>query len=114
MQKVPFIDRDVVLRIVKPYPEARNHVYTGRVIAYDEGFVAIDGSVLHFGRPTTEDPTGGFKKSPRAIRWVPKERIQYIRQLPEGIDPFDPEQFEITAVGGVSTSAADRPDLLPE
>ena len=106
--------KNIILRIVKPYPEARNHVYTGRVVAYDEGFVAIDGSVLHFGRATTEDPTGGFTKSDRAIRWVPKERIQYIRQLPEGIDPFDPEQFEITAAGGISTRAADRPDLLPE
>ena len=64
MQKVPFLDRNVVLRIVKPYPQARNHVYTGRVVDYDGNFVVVDGCVLHFGRPSAEDPAGGLTTSP--------------------------------------------------
>lgn len=107
-------NRNMILRIVKPYPEARNHVYTGHVVDWDEGFLAIDGCVLSFGRPSTEDPSGGLTVSQREVRWVPRERIQYVRELPEAIDPFNAEQFQITPEGKVTHSESPRPDLLPE
>ena len=106
--------RKIILRIVKPYPQARNHVYTGNVVDWDEGFLAIDGCVLSFGRPTTEDPSGGLTISQREVRWVPRERIQYLRELPEEIDPFNVEHFQVTAEGKVTHAATARPDLLPE
>jgi hypothetical protein len=107
-----FVHRNVILRIVKPYPDARNHVYMGRVVGYDGRFVAIDGSVLHFGRATVDDPTGGLTTSARAVRWVALQRIEYVLELPEGVDPFDPTKLNVTAQGSVSF--ADRPDLLPD
>lgn len=107
--------RNVILRIVKPYQGAKNHVYTGRIVDWEEGFLAIDGCVLNFGRPSTEDPTGGLTVSPREVRWVPRERIQYLRELPDDVDPYDATGFQLTAEGNVREVGADmRPDLLPE
>ena len=106
--------RKIILRIVKPYPEARNHVYTGIAVDWEEGFLAIDGRVLSFGRPSTEDPTGGLTVSQREVRWVPRERIQYMRELPDEIDPFDVAHFSVTPEGKVTHSTTPRPDLLPE
>ena len=108
-----FVNRNVVLRIVKPYPEARNHVYTGVLTAYDGKFVEIDGCVLHFGRASVDDPTGGLTKSPRAVRWVSLQRVEYIRELPKGMDPFDPEHLKVAEDGSLDYSAGERPDLLP-
>ena len=114
MEKIAFIDRQVLLRIVKPYHEARNHIYAGQVIDYDGNFVCLDCSVLHFGRATSDDPTGGLTTSTRAKRWVALPRIEYIRELPKGMDPFDPDKFNVAADGGIDLSAFDRPDLLPD
>ena len=114
MQKGPFLDRNVVLRIVKPYPEARNHVYTGHVLDYDGNFVVVDGCVLHFGRPSAEDPAGGLTKSTRAVRWVALQRVEYIRELPDGMDPFEVDKLKVSADGSIEYQALDRPDLLPD
>ncbi len=108
-----FVESNVILRIVKPYVQARNHIYTGKVLAKDDRFVLVDGCVFHFGRPSAEDPTGGLTISKRARRWVPIERIQYLRELPAGVDPFQPHLFRITADGNITSSDV-RPDLLPE
>jgi len=109
-----FLNRNVLLRCVKPYPSARNHVYTGRIIAYDGHFVALDGIVMHFGHPTVDDPTGGLTRSPRAVRWVALQRIEYLRELPEGVDPYEPEHIQVGSQGALEITAASRPDLLPE
>ena len=114
MQKVPFMDRNVVLRIVKPYPQARNHVYTGRVVDYDGNFVVIDGCVLHFGRPSAEDPAGGLTTSTRAVRWVALQRVEYICELPDEMDPFEVTKLTVSADGSIEYPALDRPDLLPD
>jgi len=106
-------DRNILLRIAKPYPEAHNHIYTGRITDYDRTFLEVDGCVLNFTRPTTEDPTGGLTISPRAIRWIPVERVQYIRQLTPGTDPFDPEAMRITEEGNIVPTSLNRPDELP-
>ncbi|MHC4669025.1 MAG: hypothetical protein ACYTFD_11525 [Planctomycetota bacterium] len=106
------MNRDVLIRIVKPYPVARNHIYTGRVIGYDGRFVMVDGCVLHFGRPSVDDPTGGLTTSSRAIRWVALQRIEYIRELPEGTDPFAPEKLRVATDGSFDYGALERPDLL--
>jgi len=108
-----FVGRNVILRITKPYQQARNHIYTGKVLARDDRFVLMDGCVFHFGRPSAEDPAGGLTVSRRAQRWVPIDRIQYLRELPPAVDPFRPELFRITADGNIE-SGAGRPDLLPE
>lgn len=107
-------NKNVILRIVKPYPEARNHVYTGCIVGWDGNLLMIDGCVLNFGRASSEDPTGGLTISQRAVRWVPRERIQYFRELPEDVDPFDAGNFEVTLEGNVSHTGTARPDLLPE
>jgi len=112
--KRDFVGCNVIVRIVKPYPGARNHVYTGKVVDYDGRFVALDGGVLHFGKPTVDDPTGGLTTSPRAVRWLALQRIEYIRELPEGMDPFKPDKFNVSADGSIAFKAIDRPDLLPE
>jgi hypothetical protein len=114
MEKVSFLDRNIVLRVVKPYPEAKNHIYTGRAVDYDGRFVAIDGHVLNFGRPSADDPTGGLTISERAIRWVALQRVEYIRELPEGIDPFKPAEIDVSVDGNIRYHATDRPDLIPE
>jgi hypothetical protein len=106
--------KNVILRVVKPYTEARNHIYTGTVVHCDEGWIGVDGVVFNFGRPTTEDPSGGLTVSPRAIRWLPYGRVQYLRELEEGADPFNPDAFELTEDGRLRFAASDRPDLLPD
>ena len=114
MSEPQFVDRAVVIRIVKPYPEARSHIYLGKVVAYDGRFIGIDGCVLHFGRATLEDPTGGLTTSGRAVRWVFRDRVEYILELPDGMDPYDPEQLTVSPDGSLKASLADRPDLLPD
>jgi len=106
--------QNIILRIDKPYPQARNHIYTGKVVSYDDRFLAVDGVVFHFGRPSAEDPTGGLTTSGRAVRWIPIERIQYVVEMPKGIDPFSTTSFRLTAEGDVRWSATERPDLIPE
>jgi hypothetical protein len=113
-EKPTFLNRNVLLRCVKPYPTARNHVYTGRILAYDGHFVTVDGIVLHFGHPSVDDPTGGLTRSGRAVRWVALQRIEYIRELPTGVDPFAPENIKVGSQGALEISALSRPDLLPE
>ena len=106
--------KNIILRVVKPYSEARNHIYTGTVLQCDDGWIGIDGVVFNFGRPTTEDPSGGLTISPRAVRWLPYDRVQYLRELEEGADPFNPDAFELTEDGRLRFTATDRPDLLPD
>jgi hypothetical protein len=108
-----FTNKNVVLRIVKPYPEARAHVYAGQIVAYDGNFLAFDGIVMHHGKPSGDDPTGGLTLSSRTVRWVPLQRIEYIRELPEDMDPFS-GKFEVTGDGGLNYPATDRPDLIPD
>ena len=96
-----FNDRDVALRIVKPYPGARSHIYTGRIVDYDGNFIAFDGCVLNFGRPSTDDPTGGLTVSHRAVRWVALQRVEYIRELPPGMDPFAPDTLALNPDGSL-------------
>ena len=107
-------DRNLVLRIVKPYPEARSHVYTGNVVDYDGNMLVFDGCVLHFGRATADDPSGGLTVSKRAVRWIPTQRIEYIRELPDGLDPFGVDSLEINSDGSLVYPDMDRPDLLPD
>ena len=114
MNVIDFTERNVVMRIAKPYPGARSHVYVGRVVAYDGRFVAFDGSVLHYGHRTADDPTGGLTVSKRAVRWVALQRIEYIREMPEGMDPYDPEKIEVSADGSLLFAMIDRPDLIPD
>lgn len=109
-----FNDRNVVLRIVKPYPEARSHIYTGQVIDYDGNFVAFDGCVMHFGRPSTDDPSGGLTISHRAVRWVALQRVEYIRELPDEMDPFAPDKMDLNADGSLAYPGSARPDLIPD
>jgi hypothetical protein len=109
-----FTNKNVVLRIVKPYPDARAHVYAGQIVSYDGNFLAFDGIVMHHGKPSGDDPTGGLTLSSRTVRWVPLERVEYIRELPEGTNPFEPEAFEVTGDGGLNFPATDRPDLIPD
>ena len=111
---IDFSDRKVVMRITKPYPGARSHVYAGQVVGYDGRFVAFDGFVLHYGRPSADDPTGGLTISERAVRWVALQRVEYIRELPGKMDPFDPKAFEVSSSGGLLFRALDRPDLIPD
>jgi len=114
MDNVELVGHHVVIRIVKPYPHARNHIYTGRVLAYDGKLITIDGCVLHYGKASVDDPTGGLTTSSRAIRWVALQRVEYIRELPEGADPYDPGGINVTTDGSLEIHVADRPDLLPE
>jgi hypothetical protein len=114
MKKVIFLDRNVVIRIVKPYPEAKNHLYLGCAVDFGSGVVALDCTVLNFGRPTSDDPTGGLTISTRATRWIPLQRIEYIRELPEDLDPFQPDRIDVAADGNISYHATERPDLIPE
>ena len=114
MDKVDLLNRNVLMRIVKPYPEARNHIYSGRVQEYDGRFICIDGYVLHFARASADDPSGGLTTSARGKRWVALERVEYIRELPEGIDPFNPEGVQVSADGSVTYDALHRPDLIPD
>jgi len=109
-----FVNRNVMMRCVKPYPTARNHVYTGKLLGYDGHFVTIDGIVLHFGHPSVDDPTGGLTRSPRAVRWVALQRIEYIRELPQDIDVFEPANVKVGSQGSLEIDALSRPDLLPE
>ena len=113
MAEPVFSHRNGLVRITKPYPNARNHVYTGQIVGYDGNFVTIDGCVLHFGEPTVDDPTGGLTTSARAMRWIAVNRVEYIRELPEGVDPFAPEKLRVTGDGGIDYAALERPDLLP-
>ena len=94
-----FLERNVILRVVKAYAGEHTHVYAGRVVGFDNAFVCIDGRVFHFARPNAEDPTGGMTSSPRAIRWVPVQRIEYMRDLPERLDIFSPDAFRLTPDG---------------
>jgi len=96
-----FTGRNVVLRVVKAYPTEHTHVYAGRIVAFDGAFVCMDGRVFHFARPNAEDPTGGLTSSPRAIRWVPVQRIEYMRDLPPKLDVFHPSAFRLTPDGGL-------------
>jgi hypothetical protein len=112
--QIVFSDRNVVMRIVKPYPGARNHIYTGRIVGYDGNFVAFDGCVLNYGRASSDDPGGGLTVSQRALRWVALQRVEYIRELPDGMNPFDPASLEVSADGSIVYPAVDRPDLLPD
>ncbi len=114
MDKKSFVGRNVVVRIVKPYPTARNHIYTGEVVDYDGHFVAIDGCVLHFGRPTSEDPTGGLTSSHRALRWLALQRIEYIRELPAEIDPFSPDTLKIASDGSILFPIVDSSGFIPD
>jgi hypothetical protein len=114
MPEPVFSHRKVLVRIVKPYPGARNHVYTGQIVGYDGNFITIDGCVIHFGEATVDDPAGGLTTSVRAMRWVAVERVEYIRELPEGMDPFDPESLRVTENGSLDYNLLERPDLLPE
>jgi len=109
-----FLNRNVLMRCVKPYPTARNHVYTGKLLGYDGHFVTIDGIVLHFGHPSVDDPTGGLTRSPRAVRWVALQRIEYIRELPKDVDVFEPANVKVGSQGSLELDALARPDLLPE
>ncbi len=113
MAEPVFSHRNVVMRINKPYKGAHNHVYTGQIVGYDGHFVTIDGCVLHFGDASVDDPTGGLTTSVRAMRWVAVQRIEYIRELPEGVDPFAPESLRVTEDGGLDYNVLERPDLLP-
>jgi len=113
MDTIEFVGRQILLRIVKPYHEARNHVYAGTVLGYDGHFLCVDCTVMTFGRATADDPAGGLTTSGRATRWVALQRIEFIRELPEGMDPFDPEKFKVHD-GRIDLSAFDRPDLLPD
>lgn len=114
MESPAFENRNVIMRIVKPYQGARSHVYTGRIMWYDGNFIGFDGCVLHYGRPSSDDPTGGLTISRRAVRWVVLQRVEYIRELPEGMDPFDPEKIQVSTDGSIEYPAVDRPDLIPD
>ena len=81
MPEPVFSHRKVLVRIVKPYPGARNHVYTGQIVGYDGNFITIDGCVIHFGEASVDDPAGGLTTSARAMRWIAVERVEYIREL---------------------------------
>ncbi len=48
------------------------------------------------------------------MRWVAVERVEYIRELPEGMDPFDPESLRVTENGSLDYNLLERPYLLPE
>ncbi|MGQ0615070.1 MAG: hypothetical protein ACT4PV_15155 [Planctomycetaceae bacterium] len=106
------VGKNMIVRIDKPYPQARNHVYTGKVLDCGPQFLAIDGCVFHFGRPSAEDPAGGLASSRRAVRWIPIPRIQFMREMPQGADPYSTKNFRLTASGELS--ALDRPDLMPD
>jgi hypothetical protein len=109
------LGKNVILRIDKPYPQARNHIYTGKVVAYDGRLLSVDGMVFHFGRPSAEDPTGGLTTSGRAVRWIPIDRIQYVVEMPKGMDPYSTAaNFRLTAEGDLQWLASERPDLIPE
>ena len=108
-----FKDRNLALRIVKPYPEARSHIYTGRIVDYDGNFIAFDGCVLNFGRRSAEDPTGGMTISHRAVRWLALQRVEYIRELPDGMDPFAPDSIAVNADGSLVYPDA-GPKPIPE
>jgi hypothetical protein len=114
MKKTDLVGRNVLLRIVKSYPSARNHVYSGRILDYDGCFVGVDSCVLHFGRPSAEDPTGGLTRSGRALRWVTLQRVEYILEYPADVDPFAPEKLKVTSDGAIEYSALARPDLIPD
>ncbi|NJN14120.1 MAG: hypothetical protein HC813_00145 [Planctomycetes bacterium] len=100
------IGNSVILRIVKSYPAEHSHVYAGRVLGFDGSFLAIDGRVFHFARPNAEDPTGGMSTSPRAVRWVPVGRIEYIRELPSTLDVFGADAFRVRADGSLEAARA--------
>jgi hypothetical protein len=42
------------------------------------------------------------------------EKIQYMVELPRGVDPFTPGNFKLTAEGEIRHSVTERPDLIPE
>lgn len=81
-----FIGRHIVLRTVKPYAEAEDRLYVGRALECDRDFVAVDGYALAYGRPTSEDPSGGLTVSCRARSFIPLSGIACIEDAAEVVE----------------------------
>jgi len=47
------------------------------------------------------------------VRWIPLQRVEYVRQLPEGMDPYDLDHLRVSEGGNISYSILNRPDLMP-
>jgi hypothetical protein len=72
------------VRVVKPYPEAHNHLLIGHVVERDATCLKMRCRSFHFGRVVgaPRDVTVG----PLARRIIPWARVEIINELPASFD----------------------------
>jgi len=70
------------VRTVKPYHEARNHLFVGRVLERDAACVRLLCLTFHYGRLVTR--ISDIATGPLGTRILPWARIEVINELPAG------------------------------
>ena len=72
------------IRVVKPYPEAHNHLIIGEVLQETATWVRIKGRTYHFGRSV--DQLRHVRVGRHEVRIVPWTRIEIVNELPASFD----------------------------
>jgi len=72
------------VRVVKPYPEAHNHLVVGEVLEETATWLRMKGRTYHFGRVAQR--VQDIKVGPHEVRIIPWARIEIVNELPASFD----------------------------
>jgi len=81
------------VRQVKPYENATNHIFLGRVISKNATYVAMDCVTFHFGKVVDTAMNNKVITGMRRIRRIPWHQIEVVHDL---VKNFDYVNAEIT------------------
>ena len=78
------LDKIWKLRVVKEYPEAKNHLFIGKVVELNTSYVLLDCRTYHFGRNVNlpRDIHCGNVE----LRLVPWGRVELVNLINENFD----------------------------
>jgi len=86
-------DRFVRIKMVKRHPNQRPMSYVGKVTAFSENWVVVDGKGIMLSR---HDPLGVQIDKVSSAMMIPRESIESIRVLP---DNFNMAKLNVTTNG---------------
>jgi len=71
------------IRTVKDYPEAKNHIFIGKVVEMNSSYVMLQCRTFHFGKNVT---IPHIQCGSVELRIVPWNRIELVNLIDEGFD----------------------------
>ena len=90
-----------MVRAVKAYPEAHNHLLLGQVTRRDDVHIEMDCRVYDFGRGVAS--IRDVRQSEIRTRIIPWSRVEVIDVLPANFD-YPEAKLEMTDVGDILIS----------